>query len=120
MNARTTLEGLKHLGIELRADGDHLHYEGPEEAITPELLDRLREHKAKLIKMLTNEEGCQEVYARPKELSMHQLTETGWESKERCGKTIWQSPENGFWYSQEMALVLLERQNNDPGEEVNS
>ena len=44
----------------------------------------------------------------------HKLQTTGWKPKERCGKTIWQSPEYGFWYSQEMALVLLERQNNDP------
>ena len=52
-------------------------------------------------------------YLRPE---AHKLQEAGWKPKERCGKAIWQSPENGFWYSQEMALVLLERQNNDPGE----
>ncbi len=36
------------------------------------------------------------------------LVAAGWTSKERLGKTIWQSPQNGFWYSQEMASRLLE------------
>jgi hypothetical protein len=36
------------------------------------------------------------------------LQAAGWKTKERCGKTIWQSPENGFWYWQEMALQLSE------------
>ena len=113
MNVRTMLEELERLGVELRVAGEDLEYEGPEEAITQELLERLKEHKAELIKMLVGEEHCQ-AHTVPIEPSMHQLTEAGWESKERCGKTIWQSAENGFWYSQEMALVLLERQNNRP------
>lgn len=35
------------------------------------------------------------------------LEASGWKPKERCGKTIWASPENGFWYSEEMALLRL-------------
>lgn len=52
MSARALLEELEALGVELRADGDHLEYEGPEEEITPELLDRLTENKHSLIKLL--------------------------------------------------------------------
>ncbi len=52
MNARSLLEELGRLGVELRVDGGHLEYEGPEEAITAELLDRLTEHKPSLIKLL--------------------------------------------------------------------
>lgn len=52
MSARALLEELEALGVELRADGDHLEYEGPEEEITPELLDRLMENKHSLIKLL--------------------------------------------------------------------
>ena len=66
-------------------------------------------HKAEAVDMRT-------AAMTPKHLGpeTHKLQTTGWKPKERCGKTIWQSPESSFWYSQEMALVLLERQNNDP------
>jgi len=37
-----------------------------------------------------------------------ELVATGWTPKERLGKTLWQSPENEFWYSQEIAWQLLE------------
>ncbi len=37
------------------------------------------------------------------------LAATGWQPKERLGKTIWRDPQDGFWLSQEMALVILER-----------
>jgi hypothetical protein len=37
------------------------------------------------------------------------LLAAGWEPKERCGKTIWESPEDGFYYSQEMAEHFLDR-----------
>jgi hypothetical protein len=36
------------------------------------------------------------------------LTAAGWKPKERCGKTIYQSPKRGFWYSQKIALHLSE------------
>ncbi len=36
------------------------------------------------------------------------LVAAGWTRKERLGKSIWQSPQNGFWYSREMASRLLE------------
>ena len=31
-----------------------------------------------------------------------------WKPKERCGKTIWESADNGSWHLQEMALRLSE------------
>ncbi len=37
------------------------------------------------------------------------LQEAGWLPTESLGKTIWRDPQDGFWLSQEMALVTLER-----------
>jgi hypothetical protein len=37
------------------------------------------------------------------------LQTLGWKPKERCGKTIWKCPDNGFYYSQEMAPYFLDR-----------
>ncbi len=37
------------------------------------------------------------------------LLAAGWEPKERCGKIIWKQPDNGFYYSQEMAAHFLLR-----------
>ncbi len=37
------------------------------------------------------------------------LLAAGWKPKERCGKTIWESRDNGFYYSQEMAIHFLGR-----------
>jgi hypothetical protein len=114
MRVQNLLEELADLDIQLRADGDYLRYEGPEEAITPELLNRLRQHKAELIKILADEKRCR-VHLMQLDPSVHQLAVAGWNPKGRCGKTIYQSPRNGFWYSQEMALVLLRQQNDDRG-----
>jgi hypothetical protein len=52
MSFRALLEELEGLGVELRVDGDHLEYEGPEDEITPELLDRIRENKPSLMQLL--------------------------------------------------------------------
>ena len=104
MNIRTMLEELTRLGVELRAEGDYLCYEGPEEAVTPGLLDRLREHKAELIKVLADE-GCCQAHVMRIGPSTRRLIRAGWKPKQRSNKTIWRSPENGFWYAQEIALV---------------
>lgn len=37
------------------------------------------------------------------------LKAAGFEPKMRGGKVIWQRPDTGFWFSQEIALHLLER-----------
>jgi hypothetical protein len=36
------------------------------------------------------------------------LIAAGWKPKERGGKIIWQSPDNGFYYSQEVAIRFLD------------
>jgi hypothetical protein len=36
------------------------------------------------------------------------LVAAGWAPKERCGKIIWECSDNGFYYSQEVAMRLLE------------
>src|SRR5215208_8260185 len=35
------------------------------------------------------------------------LVAAKWTPRTRCGKTIWASPQTGFWYLEEMALELL-------------
>ena len=35
------------------------------------------------------------------------LLTASWKPKERCGKIIWQRPNNGFYYSKEVGLHLL-------------
>jgi hypothetical protein len=49
MSVRALLEELERLSVDLRVIGGDLEYEGPEEAITPELLERLKAHKADLM-----------------------------------------------------------------------
>ena len=43
------------------------------------------------------------------------LREAGWKAKERLGRAIWQHPESGFYYSEEMALEMVRSE--DKGEE---
>lgn len=45
----------------------------------------------------------------PLSLEETRLVAAGWTAKERLGTDIWQSPENGFYYSEEMALRILEK-----------
>jgi tubulysin polyketide synthase-like protein len=52
VSAQVLLEELEQIGIRLRVDGTYLEYEGPEEAVTLDLLRRLREHKPSLMKLL--------------------------------------------------------------------
>jgi tubulysin polyketide synthase-like protein len=118
MSVRALLEELERLGVELRAAGDDLEYEGPEEAITPELLERLKAHKAGLLVACgkTNvgtregrnlaETTCMGLTSDPE---VRKLLAAGWEAKGRCGKPIWRHPDNGFYYSQEMAAHFLKR-----------
>jgi TubC N-terminal docking domain len=39
-------------GIILTVDGDKLHYQGNKSALTPELIEELREHKAEIISLM--------------------------------------------------------------------
>ena len=52
MSARALLEELEQMGVQLRVDGTHLEYEGPQEVVTAELLRRLTEYKPSLMKLL--------------------------------------------------------------------
>jgi hypothetical protein len=88
MKGKVLLKRLERLGVELRANGDHLEYEGPEEEITPELLERLREHKLSLIKLLEWQRRKQEEAHRrgfiakwssePGWISLHDPTTGAW------------------------------------------
>jgi len=49
--ATDLLTDLGRLGVELVADGDRLRYR-PQSALTPDLADRLRSHKAELLAIL--------------------------------------------------------------------
>src|SRR5215203_2160501 len=118
MNVRAILEELKRLGVKLGAVSNDLEYEGPEEAITPELLERLKAHKADLMMICRKTEMVSEEDLNPAEAGCTRNTadpETcklfaaRWEPKERCGKTIWRHPDNGFYFSQEMAVHFLDR-----------
>jgi hypothetical protein len=118
MRVGAIVEELERLGVELRAVGYDLEYEGPEEAISPELLERLKAHKADLVAIFSKTETVAEVDRKPAEaVSMrsaadpeaHKLSAAGWKPKERCGKTIWECPDNGFYYLQKMAMHFLDR-----------
>jgi len=111
MSASELLAELRKCSVELVATGGQLRYR-PREAVTPQLLDQIKKHKPELLKLLESEQcNVQEATQYLDDLSSPEFRKprtAGWKPKERCGKTIWQSPQNGFWYSQEMALRLSE------------
>lgn len=53
MSARRLLSELDRLEVKLRVVGAQLSYSGPEESVTQELLDRIKAHKAELLRLLT-------------------------------------------------------------------
>ena len=117
MNVRAMLEELQRLGVELRVAGDDLEYEGPEEAITPDLLERLKVHKADLVvvcrkpRRVTEEDrnSSEAMYIQvAADPEARKLLSAGWKPKERGELVIWANPETGFYYSQEVALHFLE------------
>ncbi|HEY9224621.1 MAG TPA: hypothetical protein VIP27_10780 [Variovorax sp.] len=57
MTAQKLLADAAALGITLRLDGEKVSYDGPREAVTADLLDRLRKHKAELRALLEAEAG---------------------------------------------------------------
>jgi tubulysin polyketide synthase-like protein len=46
------LEDLERLGVKVIAEGEWLRYSGPRAAITPEVLQRLKEHKTDILEQL--------------------------------------------------------------------
>ena len=93
MNARALLDELRALDVKLTADGNRLHVDAPAGSITDQMRTALIENKPRLLKLL--------------EWERRKLEVAGFKPKERCGKIIWQRPDNGFYYSQEVALHLL-------------
>jgi hypothetical protein len=108
MSASELLAELRECGVELVATEGQLRYR-PREAITPQLLDQIKKHKPSLMWLLESEQyRLQGVnyYSEDSHPEVSSLKAVGWKPKERCGKTIWQSPENDFWYSLDMAIHL--------------
>ena len=108
MSASELLAELRKCSVELVATGGQLRYR-PREAVTPQLLDQLKKHKPELLKLVESEQhelqgaNCCSEDSHPES---SKLKAAGWKPKERCGKTVWQSLDNGFWYSQDMAMHL--------------
>ncbi|PLS82605.1 MAG: hypothetical protein CYG60_24070 [Actinobacteria bacterium] len=101
MNARALLDKLRALDVKLTVEGDLLSINAPAGAITDQMRTALVENKPRLLEFL--------------EWKQRALEEAGFKPKERCGKTIWQRPDTGFWVSQEMALHLLESKSIEEG-----
>ncbi len=52
MSIQALLTELDQLGVKLEADGDRLLYAGPQAAISPELIERLKANKTDLLALL--------------------------------------------------------------------
>ncbi|MFL6197470.1 MAG: condensation domain-containing protein, partial [Thermoanaerobaculia bacterium] len=57
MSAAQLLDDLSRLGVQIWAEGDLLRYRSPRGALTPDLLDRLRESKTALLGLLRRPAG---------------------------------------------------------------
>ena len=97
MSVGAMVEELERLGVKLRVTGGDLEYEGPERAITPELLERLKAYKADLIASCAKTETvADEGLKHSEDVRMQatadpeacKLSAAGWEPKEYCGKVI--------------------------------
>ena len=101
MNSVVLLEDLRARGVLLEGDSDRLLVDAPAGAVTEDLVSLLAEHKAKILELLA--------WERERE---RRLLAAGWSPKRGCGPlglTIWADPASGFYCSQEVALLRLER-----------
>lgn len=57
MTASQILSITREKGIELKAQGDQLAYKAPIGALSKELIEQLRDHKAELLNLLTREKS---------------------------------------------------------------
>ena len=98
MSAADLLLDLSRLGIRLEADGERLRY-FPRSVLTPNLLGRLKAHKAELLTMLRPAPST-----KPEpEIAPHRPVQKLQKPKPvcRCGSTAWrdvvlrQAPHNG-------------------------
>jgi TubC N-terminal docking domain len=93
MNAHALLDELRALDVRLTAEGDLLGVNAPAGSLTEQMKAALVENKPRLLELL--------------EWEWRELEAAGFKPKERCGKIIWQRPDNGFYYSKEVSLHLL-------------
>jgi hypothetical protein len=84
MNAAELLLDLGRLGIRLEADGERLRY-FPRSALTPDLLDRLKAHKAELLAVLRPAHESAPALPAPTGDPPAKLTKAVC----RCGSTTW-------------------------------
>jgi hypothetical protein len=54
MTALDLMQNLELRGIRLSIDGNHLAVDGPDPALTPDVINSLREHKGELMTMLSS------------------------------------------------------------------
>lgn len=52
MSARALIAETTLSGVKLWVEGDSLHYAGPREVLTPDLVERMRHHKTEIVKLL--------------------------------------------------------------------
>ena len=63
MTAAELLAELRRRGVKLTVNGDRLRYEAPRGALTPELLEAMRQHKPELLRLLSRPPIPQDVVA---------------------------------------------------------
>jgi hypothetical protein len=106
MSGRPWLEALKDAMREGSADID----ETPEkisEALPSEGCERC-ESPADVSPPVKDTQTVERVRGSWRE-EEHRLVAAGWKPKERGGLVIWENPETGFFFSQAVALHLLQR-----------
>jgi amino acid adenylation domain-containing protein len=62
MNLTELLENLAAKNVELWVDGDKLRYRSPENVLTPELLGKIKQYKAEIIQILSQDRGNSPTY----------------------------------------------------------
>jgi TubC N-terminal docking domain len=119
IKVRALFEELERAGVKLLVVGEDLEYEGPEAAITPVLLEKLKANKADLLATCGSNEPLSQEGPQPAETrhvrgaderEARKLLAARWKPKERCGKIIRESPVNGFYCSQEAAMHFSSRE----------
>ena len=87
VSAAELLADLARRGIRLEADGERLRYH-PRSALTPDLLDRLKAHKAELLTLLLRATAF-DIDSAPDAEPAPAAQENPAPPACRCGSTIW-------------------------------
>ena len=74
MNAKQILLEMHKKGIEFWCEGDNLKYRAPENAITKEELDMVKEHKEEIIALIKTMESSELVSDRTQRYEKFELT----------------------------------------------